>query len=323
MNDFPVASIVIACRNEEKFIRKCLDSILAQDYPKDKLEILVVDGMSDDRTRKILNEYARRYENINVIDNPAKITPKAFNIGIKNSSGTVITTVSAHSTFFKNYISKCVEYLNKTGADNVGGAMRAVGTTYKSKAIAFVYNSPFGLGGGKAHNENFEGEVDGVYPGCWPRRIFEKVGLFNEYLVRNQDIEFDSRVRKSGGKIFLTPEIKVYYYCRSNLKGLWKQNFRNGLWNIKMVKISPGSLSLRHFVPFFFILGLLTSWIIKPIWFTVILSYILCNTLFSLKIAKKNGFKYLFIIPLIFLTLHLSYGLGSLVGIFSIIRKDN
>jgi hypothetical protein len=142
-------------------------------------------------------------------------------------------------------------------------------------------------------------------------------------LVRNQDIEFDSRVRKSGGKIFLAPEIKVYYYCRSNLKDLWRQNFGNGLWNIKMVKISPGSLSLRHFVPSFFVLGLLTSWIIKPIWVTVILSYILCNMLFSLKIAKKNGFKYLFIMPLIFLTLHLSYGLGSLVGIFNIIRKDD
>jgi glycosyltransferase involved in cell wall biosynthesis len=138
-------SVILPVRNEEKYISFCLDSILAQDYPSDLVEILVVDGMSDDGTRGILETYASKHKNIKIIDNHRKITPCAFNIGIKNSRGAVITIVSAHSTIFKDYISKCVEYLDKTGADDVGGAMRAVGTTYKSKAIAFAYNSPFGL----------------------------------------------------------------------------------------------------------------------------------------------------------------------------------
>lgn len=323
MNDLPSVSFVVACRNEEKYIDQCLNSILDQDYPADKLEILVVDGMSDDETRKILGEYARQHKNIKVIDNPDKITPKAFNLGIKNASGQIITIFSAHSVCARDYVSKCVEYLRKTGADDVGGPMRAVGNDYVSNAIAFAYNSPFGLGGGKAHNEKLEGEVDGVYPGCWHRRIFEKIGLFDERLVRNQDIEFNARARKSGGKIFLTSEIKTHYYCRPNLKALWKQNFRNGFWNIKTIKIAPGTLSLRHFVPLFFVLGLLTSWIIKPAWLAIAGSYVLCNIFFSLKLAVKNGLKYLFVLPIVFITLHLSYGLGSLVGIFNLITREN
>lgn len=322
MSDLPTVTFVVACRNEEKYIGRCLDSILAQDYPADKLEILVVDGMSEDGTRKILAKYAGQSKYLRVIDNPDRITPKAFNLGIKNARGEIITIFSAHSVAAPDYVSKCVEYLGKTGADDVGGPMRAVGNDYISRAIAFAYNSPFGLGGGKAHDENYEGEVEGVYPGCWPRQVFAKVGLFNEKLVRNQDLEFDSRIRKNGGKIFLTPKIKTLYYCRSNLGGLWKQNFTNGIWNIKIVRLAPGSLSLRHFVPLVFVLALLTTWLLPPLWLAVVGGYILCNLYFSLRIATKSGLKYLFILPVVFLTLHISYGVGLLAGIFNIHKRE-
>jgi glycosyltransferase involved in cell wall biosynthesis len=316
-------TVIVPCRNEKRYIEACLDSILANDYPKDKLEILVVDGMSDDKTRAIIERYAMSYAFIRLLDNPRKITPCALNIGIKNARGDIIIRADAHSKYARDYIKKCVEFLNKTGADSVGGPMRAVGTDYISNAIAFVHNSPFGLGGGKFHNEKWEGEVDTPYLECWPRRVFDKVGLFDERLIRNQDIEFDSRIRKSGGKLLLSPEIKSYYYCRSNLVSLVGQNFKNGLWSIKTIKITPGSLSLRHFVPLLFVLGLFTSWIIPPIWFAIIGSYILCSTYFSLRIGIKSGFKYIFIVSVIFLILHLSYGLGSLVGIFNAIKGDN
>jgi len=318
-----MVSVILPIRNEEKYIARCLDSIVGQDYSKDNLEILVVDGMSDDKTRSIIEGYAMAHPFIRMLDNPRKITPCALNIGIKNARGNIIIRMDGHATYSVDYIQKCVEFLNKTGSDSVGGPMRAVGTDYISNAIALVYNSPFGLGGGKFHDEKWEGEVDTTYLGCWPRRVFDKVGLFDERLVRNQDIEFNSRIRKSSGKIFLTPEIKSYYYCRPDLVSLWDQNFKNGIWGIKTLKITPGSLSLRHFVPVLFVLGLIMGWVVTPIWFAIIRSYMLCNAYFSLRIGMKSEFKYIFIIPVVFLILHLSYGLGSLVGVFNAIRGDS
>ncbi len=322
MDHFPKVSFVLAVRNEERFIGRCLDSIIAQDYPADKIEILAVDGMSEDRTRDILGKYTGKHSTFKIIDNPDKITPVAFNLGIKNATGDVITIVSAHSTISKDYISSCIHYLKKKNADNVGGPMRAVGTDYISKAIALAYDSTFGLGGGRFHDQRYEGEVDTVYLGCWLKGVFEKVGLFDERLVRNQDIEFNSRLRKSGGKIFLTPEIKSYYYCRSNLKDLWVQNFRTGLWNIKTIKLSPDSLSLRHFIPLLFVLSLTASWFIPALWFSIVMSYIFCNLFFTFRAAIKNGFSYVFILPVIFLTVHLSYGLGSFAGLLGLIKEN-
>jgi hypothetical protein len=277
--------------------------------------------MSEDGTKRILNEYAKRHTNIKIINNPSKITPKAFNIGVKNSRGGIITIISAHSIYSRNYISKCIEYLNKTGADNVGGVCEHIGNGLMGQAIALVLGCKFGLGGAKFRTAKKAQYVDTVFPGSWRREMFEKYGYFNEKLMRNQDNEYNARIRKGGGKIFLTPEIKSYYYCRSNLKDLWIQHFRTGLWNIKTIIIAPGSLSLRHFVPLFFVLGLLTTWPIFVLWLSIVMSYIFCNIFFSLKIALKNGFRYLFVMPIIFLTLHLSYGLGSLVGILAYIIK--
>lgn len=318
---FKTISVIVPAKNEKKYISQCLDSILAQDYPMEKVEILIVDGMSEDGTRQIVKEYAAQHINIRLIDNPKRITPIAFNLGIKNSNGEIITIISAHSFYCSDYFSKCVEYLFKTGADNVGGPMRAVGHNYISNAIAFAYNSPFGLGGAKFHDENFEGEVDTVYPGCWPRKTFEKVGLFDERLIRNQDIEFDSRTRKKSGRIFLTPKIKSYYYCRSNLMDLWTQNFRNGFWNMKTIKYAPGSLSIRHFVPLVFVVALVIGWINLVLWFTTILSYLVCSIIFTVKIAIKEGFKYSIILPITFLVLHASYGLGLLAGVYELIKN--
>jgi len=309
-------TVVVPCRNEKRYIKACLDSILAQDYPKDDLEVLVVDGMSNDKTRAIVEEYAMAYPFIRLLDNPRKITPCALNIGIRMARGNIIIRMDAHATYDAEYIKNCVEALDKTGADNVGGPMRAIGANYQSRAIACAHSSFFGLGGGKFHDMTFEGNVDTVYLGCWRKTIFEKYGVFDERLARNQDSEYNARIRKNGGKIFLTPEIKSYYYCRSNLKDLWIQNFRTGIWNIKTIKIVPGSLSLRHFIPLFFVIGLLTTWIIPWLWLGIVISYLLCSLFFSLRIAVTNGVTYFFIMPLVFLTLHLSYGFGLLAGVF-------
>lgn len=319
MKKVPEVSVIVPCRNEEKRIKRCIDSILAQDYPADKIEIIIVDGMSNDGTRRIIGEYAERYANIRIMDNPDGITPKAFNIGTGNSKGEIITIISAHSAYAAGYLSKCVEYLGKTGADNVGGICDHRGEGFIGKAISLVLNVKFALGGAKFRTAKKEQYVDTVFPGAWPKETFQKYGYFSEQLLRNQDIEHNARIRKNGGRIFFTPEIRCYYYCRTNLKDLWLQNFRTGYWNIKTIIIAPHSLSLRHFVPLIFTLSLLTVWIVPKLWLFIITSYMLVDIFFSLKIALKNGVRYFFLSPIIFAVLHVSYGLGTLAGVLNLL----
>jgi hypothetical protein len=224
--------------------------------------------------------------------------------------------MDGHATYDAEYVKNCVETLDKTGADNVGGMRRHVGEGFIGYAIALAEACRFGTGGAKFRTAENEQYVDTVFPGAWYKKTFEKYGYFNEKLIRNQDIEHNARIRKNDGKIYLNPQIKSFYYCRSNLKDLWLQNFRTGLWNIKTVKIAPGSLTLRHFIPLFFVMGLLTTWIIPWLWLGIVISYLSCSLFFSLRIALANGGTYFFIMPLVFLTLHLSYGFGLLAGIF-------
>lgn len=312
---FPQVTLIIPCRNEKGYIKECLYSLNASDYPKSNMEILVVDGMSDDGTREILNEIVQHFNHLRVIDNPGIIVPIALNIGIKNARGDILIRIDAHSTYTPDYVSKCVETFQKSGADNVGGVVEHRGRGFVGEAIALAQGCKFGLGGAKFRTAKKAQYVDTVFPGVWSKSAFKKYGYFNEKLVRNQDIEFNSRIRKQGGKIFVTPEIKSFYYCRSGILDLWKQNFGNGYWSIKTIKFAPGTLSLRHFVPLIFVLSLLVLWVVPVLWFFIIISYLLCNLFFSLKIALTISFKYLKVLPIVFMTLHFSYGFGSLRGI--------
>ena len=196
-------SIIIPCRNEEKFIGKCLDSIIAQDYPKNSIEILILDGRSTDRTREILKKYTQKYSFIKVLDNPKKIQTTALNIGIKKARGEIIIRMDAHNIYEKSYMSKCVTYLRKYDVDNVGGICVTLpaNNTIIAKSIALALSHPFGVGnvyfriGSK--NPRF---VDTVPFGCYKKEIFEKIGLFDENLVRNQDIEFNLRLKRQEEK---------------------------------------------------------------------------------------------------------------------------
>lgn len=328
--NLPFVSIIIPCRNEEGSINRCLDSVLAQDYPQDKIEVLVVDGMSDDRTRDIVKELTGKNSGIVLLDNPCRIVPKALNIGVKASRGEFIVRMDAHSLYERDYVSQCVEFLQRGNFANVGGPMRAVGEDYMGKAIALCHHSFFGLGGGKFHDEEYEGLADTVYLGAFRRDIFDKVGLFDERLERNQDIEFNARIRKNGGKIYLTSVIRSVYRCRSGLAGLWKQNFRNGLWAIYTKAIAPYALSWRHFVPFVFFVCLTLSLLLLPVktlpanlrllpLAAVGGSYLAASLFFSLTLSLRKGGRYFFILPVIFATLHFSYGMGSVLGLFKII----
>jgi len=328
-----MVSIIIPCRNEEKFISKCLDSIITQDYPKDKLEILVVDGMSNDDTRKIVKKYIEQYPFIKMLDNPKKIVPTAMNIGIKEAKGDIIVRMDAHTEYPKDYVSKIIYWLDKSGADNVGGICitKSGSNNLLAKAIAFTLSSPFGVGNAMFRiGVKKPKEVDTVPFGAYRKEVFNKIGYFNEKLVRNQDIEFNLRLKKAGGKILLVPDIISHYIARSNIKDFLNNNFLNGLWNVYTIKIAKMKLSLRHYIPFLFVSSIILLAIMSIFfylfkWFlsSIFIIYFICAFIESFRISFKRGFKYLPVLPIIFFGLHFSYGLGSLWGIFTIWKIKN
>ena len=326
-NNKKIISIVIACRNEEKNIEKCLDSLIQQNYPKENLEIIIADGASTDNTKEIIKkiQFSNPIFQIKSLNNHKKIKPFGVNIGIKEAKGDIIIIFDAHSFADKNFIAKNVEYLQKTDADCVGGPIETINESLKGKIISLILSSPFGVGGSRFRTSKKEEYVDTVAYGAYKKSVFKKIGLFNEKLIRNHDIEFNSRLIKSGGKIFMTPEIKSYYHCPDSFIRLAKQGFLNGLWNVYTQKIVPGSLKLRHFIPLCFILSLLGGIILS--FFTVLgkflLSvivgcYILADIIFSVKIALKSNLIYLPLLFVGFIILHLSYGLGSFWGILTL-----
>lgn len=317
-NSLPLVSVIIPCRNEEKFIGKCLDSIIAQDYPKNKLEVLVVDGMSNDRSREIVIEYAKRYPFIRLLDNPKLIAPIALNIGIQEARGEIIVRIDAHTTYEKNYIDQCVMLLQTTDATNVGGMQHAVGTDYVSNTIAIAITHPFGIGDAKFRYSNREEWVDTVYLGSWYKQSLVSLGGFNEEWVVNQDYELNYRLRESGGKILLSPKICCHYYVRSSIKKLVIQYFRYGFWKVKTIVNHPNSVRWRQLVPPVFVLTLIASLTLIPFFRICVIVpglYVISNLVASFRVASQRGRRYLPLLPFIFVILHISWGIGFLVGL--------
>ena len=255
-------SIICPIYNEEKYIVGCIDSILKQDYPRNDWEVLFVDGMSTDRTREIVQDYCRNYDFIRLIDNPQKIVPHAMNKGISVAKGDVIIRLDAHALYKDDYCSVLTKQLKALGADNVGAVCKTdvQHKTSKTLAIREVLSNKFGVG----HSVFRVGadramEVDTVPFGCWRRDVFDKYGLFDVRLVRNQDIEFNKRILRGGGKIYIVPDTYCVYLARETFKALALNCFQNGKWNVLTVHYTKqfDSLSLRHFVPMLFVCSLI------------------------------------------------------------------
>ena len=322
----PRVSVIIPTRNEHKYIEQCLVSIVGQDYPADKLEIIVVDGLSEDDTREIARRALASNDSLHwrILTNPDQVTPAGLNRGIEVANGEVIIRVDGHATVARDYVRRCVEVLAETGAGCVGGHMRPVGSGLLGGAIAAAHLSPFGLGAGKLHNPRHEGPADTVYLGCWPREVFQTVGMFNEGLRRNQDIEFNSRIRNNNQEVYLAKSIVVHYHPRSSLRSLARQHFQTGQWNVITQKHSPGALSFRHFVPLVFVASLLISLALIPVpgaGLRMLAGIAGAYTLANIAAAVYSGLTYgpsgSILLPVVFATIHLSYGLGLLWGIFT------
>ena len=309
-------------RNEANFIRHSLRATLAQDYPAERLEVLVVDGKSDDGTREIVEAMLDGQPCARLLDNPRRIASAGLNIGLSEAQGEVIVRVDGHTVVAPDYVTRCVEELDQTGADCVGGAMVAVGQTAWGQAVALATSHPFGVGGSRFHYATHAQEVDTVYMGAWPRRVFARIGNFDEEMVRNQDDEFSYRIRATGGRIWLDPRIRSTYYARSTLRSLWKQYFQYGLWKVRVFQKVPGSAQHRHWAPPLFALavagGLPMALVIPPLWLLYLgglTAYGLITLGVSARIAARTGWRHLLRLPLAFATLHLSYGLGFWKGV--------
>ena len=322
-------SVICPIYNEEKYLVRCIESILKQDFPKDELEVIFSDGMSTDRTREIVTEYTSKYPWIHLIDNPRRIVPPALNAAIKASRGDIIMRIDAHASYAENYFSAIVEAHSRINAENIGAVCRTdvLNKTPKALAIREVLAHPFGVGNSAFRTGiTEEKEVDTVPFGCWRRDIFERYGYFDERLVRNQDIEFSKRILRNSGKIVIIPETYSTYYARETFRKLAKNNYANGLWNILTVWYTNqfDSLSLRHFIPLLFTLSLLLPatggifW--HPLWWLAaasLLAYTAAVSVISAQIAHRKHLNFFYLITTFFI-LHLSYGWGSLIGLVTL-----
>ena len=290
-------SVICPIYNEVKYIDVCIQSVLLQDYPKEQLEVLFVDGMSRDGTRERVLEYAREYPFIKLIDNPKKIVPVAMNIGIRASKGDVVMRLDAHASYPTNYFGVLVKKLYELNADNVGAACRTdvLNKTPKTLAIREVLSNRFGVG-----NSTFRLGVDKVMDvetvpfGCWRRKVFEKYGYYDERLIRNQDIELNKRIIHGGGRICIVPETYCTYLARETFKGLF------------LLSLLLPLFAALFYLPFAFLS------------FLSLLSYLLVLFCISMSINLRSKISISYLL-LSFVVLHLSYGYGSLVGIYKCI----
>lgn len=319
-------SVICPIYNEEKYIKGCIESILRQDYPKENLEVIFADGMSTDRTREIVSEYSKKYAWIKLIDNPDRIVPPALNKAIEVSSGDIIMRLDAHAEYPSNYFSELTTQLKELKADNVGAVCVTlpVNNTAKAKAIACVLSSRFGMGNSSFRiGINKVTQVDTVPFGCWPRRVFDQIGMFDLELVRNQDDEFNGRLTKAHGKIFLLPNVKVKYYARDSISKVAKMFYQYGLFKPLVNKKLGSPATVRQFCPLFLVLGLITGSVLSflshtltIIYFSLILLYLLVSLVFS--VISSHNLKQILIQTWTYIIVHISYGVGYIVGIWKL-----
>lgn len=326
-----LVSVIIPTRNEGEFISRCLESILNQDYPKEKLEILVVDGLSEDKTKQTIRKYSKEFQLIKILDNEKKETSYGLNLGIRKSVGDLIIIVSAHAVYSKDYIRKCTEYIEKYDADIVGGTIKieTVESTAFAKATTETMSSFFGAG-----NSPFKKKVkkakfaDVTFGGGYKKEIFYKVGFFNEKLKRSQDMEFCIRVRRAGGKILIAPDMTAkYFFKKTGFFEFLKRNFIDGLWATYPLKYAENPMSMRHYIPLIFVSIIVLSGFfavffpLARLFFLIFLFlYVLSTIFFSvLTSVKKKNFIFLFYLPITFLMRHFGYGFGSLWGLIKLL----
>jgi glycosyltransferase involved in cell wall biosynthesis len=326
----PFVTVVVPCRNEEKHIGRCLESILANDYPKERMEILVLDGMSEDRTREIVAGYTERYPLIRLVENPKRHIPGAMNIGIKTAKGERILKMDAHSTYQQEYISRCVRYQDKYGAENSGGVWKMVpgADTAMARAIVLGLGSRFGSG-----NANVKVGVekptwsDSTAFGCFKKELFERIGMYDEKLRSSSDLDLNQRIQAAGGRILVAPDVVVNYVADADLRALRRHVFADGVWISYVMKFGKRAFSWRHWVPAAFVLSLVATFALSAVnrgflWLGLGVAglYAAVSIAVSLQIAaRERDARNAFLLPAVFAVRHFVHGFGTWFGMLLVI----
>ena len=322
----PFVSVIVPVRDEERYVERCLYSIARQDYPRSRIDVLVVDGRSGDRTRQIVTRFAAESTlDVRLIDNPARAAAAALNIALAQAQGDVIVRVDGHAALAPDYLRRATDALDASGADCVGGVLENEGDTYMGRAIAAAMSSPFGVGGAKFRTGG-GGTVDTVAFGAYPRRVFETIGRFREDIVSGEDDEFNYRLRGAGGAILLMPEMRATYTVRGSLRGLWRQYFAYGRAKPRVLRMHPRQAQVRQFAPPALVLTVAGSGALAALGRAAPLKVLLmiyggAAVLASLIVSARRGITLLPLLPAVFACMHIAYGAGVLTGAASLARQ--
>src|SRR5512141_1012945 len=322
-NALPFVSVVMPVRDEAGFITRSLGAVLGQDYPPDRMEVLVADGMSGDGTREAVLRLAAADPRVTLVDNPGRIAPTALNAAIGRSRGDVVVRVDGHCEVAPDYVSRCVAHLSAGDADGVGGPLETVGETPLARVIALAMSSPFGVGGAPFRTRRaYTGLVDTVAFPAYTHAAIERAGPYDEELVRNQDDEFNYRLRSFGGRILLAADVRARYFSRGTLRSLFRQYFQYGLFKVRVLQKHPRQMRPRQFIPPLFVATLLClalGALFAPAARLGLLgaagTYALVCLLASAAAARRTEFPEALLLPAVFAVLHLSYGIGFLAGL--------
>ena len=315
----PRITVIMPVRNEEEYIEQSIYSVWDNGYPQELIQILVVDGESDDGTARITEELSTRI-NVRLLNNPDRVVPTALNLAIAEATGEIIFRLDGHAFYIEGFLQKAVDFmLMHPEYDCVGGPIETIGLDRSGNSIKEAMSSRIGVGNSMFRIGNYEGEVDSVAFGGYRRAVFDRIGLFNEELVRNQDDEFNYRLRKHGGRIYMLREFAATYYSRATLKKLWRQYFQYGFWKIRVMQLLGQVPTLRSVIPLIFLLSLITGIVLLLlglVWPLLVLlglylmttGYAVLSTNVSRNVSRTQMWQAI-------LTMHFSYGLGELLGI--------
>ena len=322
----PLVTIAMPAYNEEHYIAACIASVQAQDYPRELVEILIADGRSTDRTREIVARLAAEDPRIKLIDNPERLQAAGLNKLVRAAQGEVIVRMDVHCEYAPDYVRTCVETLERTGADNVGGAQRAKAKTFFQRALCAALDSPLGVGGAKYRSADAEGFVDTVFLGAFRRKVFETVGLWDPGAITNEDAELNQRLLDTGGQIYLSRDIVVHYFPRDSFRSLARQYYKYGIGRARTLLKLGSFPNVRPALPFLMVVGGTLLLVVPPLWPLAPLAfatYALATGAEAVRVGARLGPAAIPSIWAMFPTLHVSHGVGFAAGLLRYLRKPD
>jgi succinoglycan biosynthesis protein ExoA len=323
---FPRVTIAMPAFNEERFIEGCIRSVQAQDYPADRIEILIADGRSTDRTRELIAQLAEVDPRIKMIDNPDKLQAPGLNRLVRESTGDIIVRMDVHCEYAPDYVRRCVEVLEQTGADNVGGAQRAKAKTFFQRALCAALSSPLGVGGAAYRSAEAEGPVDTVFLGAFRRRVFETVGMWDPGAITNEDAELNQRILAAGGQVYLSRDIVVHYFPRDSFKSLALQYFKYGRGRARTLLKLGTFPKLRPVLPFLMVSSGALMLALPPLWPLVpaaVATYALATGAEAVRVGRGVGAAAIPLVWAMFPVLHASHGTGFAAGLLRYLRAPD